>query len=360
MAKRRGGDFPGVSRNWQRGKMRWRFKKQVNGVKVIDTYIDHPYGSDEFKAAYDALLRGAEKPIFSTAIHGTLGWLIEDFMCHAQYQNASDIRKKTLRGQLDWTKANAGDWPLDDIRTRHVEHLMGMKAGPTAANTARKNLSTLFNFAIRRELMTVNPARKAMARKVNDSGYHTWTDAEVSQFCASFASGTKQRLALTLVLCTGAARQDVIRLGWQNVKAGRIAYRRGKTGQAADLPILPELWAELDRVPRDTMLFLNHGNGRPYKPETFANWFKDQCIAAGLPHCSTHGLRKAGATRLAHAGATEYEIMAFLAHKTPHEAATYTKAAGRARLADGGMSKLPSFQELQGNPVLQLTDKKGE
>jgi len=32
--------------------------------------------------------------------------------------------------------------------------------------------------------------------------------------------------------------------------------------------------------------------------------------------------------------------MAFLAHKTPKEAATYTKKAGRARLADGGFAKL--------------------
>lgn len=360
MAKRNGGKFPGVSRNWQRGKLRWRFKKHLYGVKVIDAYIDHPYGSDAFKAEYEALVRGAQKPAFSTAIHGTLGWLIEEFMGDSQYLNASDIRKKTLRGQFDWLRAEAGKWPLEDFRTRHVEHLMGLKAGPTAANTVRKNLSTLFNFAIRKEWLTVNPAKRAMARKVNESGYHTWTEAEITQFLDKFGPGTKQRLALVLILCTGAARQDVIRLGWQNIKAGRIAYRRGKTGQAADLPILPELWAELDRLPRDVMLFLHHGAGRPYKAESFANWFKDQCTAAGLAHCSSHGLRKAGATRLAHAGATEYEIMAFLAHKTPHEAATYTKAAGRARLADGGMKKLPSFHGLQGNQPPQVTENKGE
>ncbi|WP_223115655.1 tyrosine-type recombinase/integrase [Paracoccus amoyensis] len=360
MAKHKGGEFPGVSRNWQRGKLRWRFKKHVNGVKVIDAYIDHPYGSTEFKAAYEALLRGAEKPVFSTAVFGTVGWIIEQFMGDAQYLNASDSRRNTLRREFDWLKQQAGTWPLDDIRTRHVEHLMGMKTGPTAANTVRKNLSTLFNFGIRKEWLTVNPAKKAMTRKENDTGYHTWTEEEISRFLDTFGAGTKPRLAMLLVLSTGAARQDVIRLGWQNVKNGRISYRRGKTGQAADLPILPELWAELDRLPRNVMLFLHHGAGHAYKPESFANWFKDQCTAAGLPHCSTHGLRKAGATRLAEHGATEFEIMAFLAHKTPHEAATYTKAAGRARLADGGMSKLPSFTKLQGNSDVQDTETMGK
>lgn len=358
MAKRKGGQFPGVSKNWQRGKLRWRLKKQVNGVKVIDAYIDHPYGSDEFKAEYEALLKGAERPNISTAIYGTLGWLIEQFLGDAQYLNASDIRKKTLRGEFDWLKCEAGPWPVSDFRTRHVEVLMGLKTGPSAANTVRKNLSTLFNFAIRKEWMAVNPARHALARKTNETGYHTWTDSEIDQYLARFGPGTKPRLAMLLMLCTGAARQDVIRLGWQGVNNDRIAYRRGKTGQVADLPILPELWAELDRLPRDVELFLHHGAGLSYRLESIANWFKDQCVAAGLPHCSSHGLRKAGATRLAEHGASEYEIMAFLAHKTPHEAATYTKAAGRARLADGGMSKLPSLQKLQGNREVQAADFK--
>lgn len=104
--------------------------------------------------------------------------------------------------------------------------------------------------------------------------------------------------------------------------------------------ILPELHEVIGRVPRTQMLFVTHTGDRRYKPETFGNWFRDQCIAAGLPNCSRHGLRKAGATRLAEAGATEFEIMAFLGHKTPAEARTYTKKANRRVLADSAMQKL--------------------
>ena len=60
---------------------------------------------------------------------------------------------------------------------------------------------------------------------------------------------------------------------------------------------------------------------------------------AGLPHCASHGLRKAGAVRLANAGATEYEVQTYLAHKTPNEARTYVKAADRHRLSDSGQQK---------------------
>lgn len=102
---------------------------------------------------------------------------------------------------------------------------MGMKTGPSAAHSVRKNLSTLFNFSIRKERLVVNPAKKAMARKENDSGYHSWTENEISRFLDKFGPGTKQSLALVLIPCMC---QDVIRPGWQDIKAGRLPYRRGK------------------------------------------------------------------------------------------------------------------------------------
>ncbi len=51
-------------------------------------------------------------------------------------------------------------------------------------------------------------------------------------------------------------------------------------------------------------------------------------------------LRKAGATRLADAGASEWEIASYLAHSDTTQAAVYTKKANRARLADSGFAKL--------------------
>jgi len=79
---------------------------------------------------------------------------------------------------LDWLRGVAGDLPLAKFGTRHVEALTGKKSGPTAANTVKKNLSTLFNFAIKRDLrVTFNPARYADRRKENADDYHTWAEA---------------------------------------------------------------------------------------------------------------------------------------------------------------------------------------
>jgi len=74
------------------------------------------------------------------------------------------------------------------------------------------------------------------------------------------------------------SRQALTRAGWQNVKAGRNTYRRGKTDVGADLPIMPELADELRNIPADRLLFLTHGaRNLPYKPETLGNWFRDTC-----------------------------------------------------------------------------------
>ncbi len=89
------------------------------------------------------------------------------------------------------------------------------------------------------------------------------------------------------------------------------------------------------------MMLLAHGSGaNGYTAESLGNWFRDVCTEAGLNHCSAHRLRKAGARRLAEHGATEWEVMAFLAHRTAKEASRYTAAANRAKLTTTGMAKL--------------------
>ena len=51
-------------------------------------------------------------------------------------------------------------------------------------------------------------------------------------------------------------------------------------------------------------------------------------------------MRKAGATRLAEAGATEWEVASFLAHEDSKTVAVYVRKANRARMASNGMARL--------------------
>ncbi len=334
--------FPGVTRFTDRhGKIRWRLRVKVKG-KPISKFLPGAFGSVEFRAAYEAAINGARetKAAKTRAKEDTLEQLIELYFGSIRFRDLSDIRKTTLRRELEWLRIQAGHVPYKMMEVRHVEALMARKTGPVAANTVKKNLSMLFNFASKNDWYKGNPAKFADARKENADGYHTWTEEEIDQFLAHHGPGTDARLAAMLVLNTGASRQDVCALGWQSIKRNRISYKRGKTGVGNDLPILPELATELANVPKDRMIFLATRTGTARDPAAFGNLFADWVKEAGLSGCAVHGLRKAGATRLADAGAAEFEVMSYLAHSTPKEAARYTKKASRSRLGDSGMAKL--------------------
>jgi integrase len=115
------------------------------------------------------------------------------------------------------------------------------------------------------------------------------------------------------------------------------------------IPIHPELRRIIDATPSGALAFLISELGRPFTANGFGNRFRKWCDEAGLPpECSAHGLRKAAATRLAEAGATELEIRAITGHQTSREVSRYTKAVNQKQMAKSAMEKLT------GNKIVPL------
>ena len=343
---RRKNPFKGVTVIKDRhGKLRYRMRRMIAGRKV-DRYLPGVIGSTEFRATYEEALEGA-RIAAPRAKGGTVAFLIEAYLASSAFQNLAVRTRADKRWRLDWMKEAIGRARYAQLEPRHVEALMSKKGGPAAANRLKKDMSQLFRFAAKRfGYKGVNPAALADSHKERSEGFHTWTDEEIEVFRAKFLIGTKARLALELFLGTGAARQDAASLTRANILGDRLFYRRGKTGQEVDLPIMAELARELALIPRTQMVLLAHGQeAKSYSATPLGNWFRDRCREAGLPLCTSHGLRKAGARRLAEAGATEWEVMAFLAHRTAKEASRYTAAANRAILTTSGMARLSTKPE---------------
>jgi integrase len=85
--------------------------------------------------------------------------------------------------------------------------------------------------------------------------------------------------------------------------------------------------------------------GQPFTSQGFGNWFRVRCDQAGLPHCTAHGLRKAGATIAAERGASERQLMAIFGWQTSKQAVLYTRAAEQKVLAGGAMALLSTEQK---------------
>jgi integrase len=165
---------------------------------------------------------------------------------------------------------------------------------------------------------------------------------------------------MALMLYTGQRKSDAVKMGWQHVKANRIAVVQKKTGSMVDIPIHPELKRVLEGTPRGNLTFLMTEHGRPFTANGFGNWMRDRCDEAGLPQCTSHGLRKAMAKRLAEAGCSVNEIMAITGHATEGEVIRYTKEARKTLLADNAMTALQMGEARQSaNPLSQVSKSEG-
>jgi integrase len=123
------------------------------------------------------------------------------------------------------------------------------------------------------------------------------------------------------------------------IRDGVIVIPTEKTRQTVTIPLLPELAEIIAATRTGDLALIATNNGRPMTKESFGNWFRNACRAAGVPG-TAHGLRKAGATRAANNGATEAELEAIFGWRGGRMASLYTRHADRTRLARQAMEKM--------------------
>ena len=255
-----------------------------------------------------------------------------------------------------------GKAQADSLRRGDVIRMRdSMALTPAKARNWLATLRALYDYALDIEMVAVNPFRGVSGLKMREGGHATWGEHDIDRYLAHWRPGSVARRAAILMLCTGAARVDAVALGWQNVSPDgcRISYRRqkmeGRGGPLIDLPILPDLAAELATIPRTQMTFLETVHGRPRSHKSLTEDMRRWTAAAGLPRgLTSHGLRKSLARRLAEHGATVVEIMAVLGHKSPAMAMHYVAAYDRAKAGSSGMERLG---DISGSNVTTLRRK---
>jgi len=362
-------DFPYLMEDTDRhGNVRLYVRRYGSKIRITE-----PKGSPDFARAYSAALDSLEtKTGHKVAGHrqaapkGTLGWLAAQYFASQRFQ-ALDAKSQTTRrlvieGCLREPRAKGSSslmsaCPINKVTDGAVMMLMDRKAEhPGAANNRKKYISAMFGWAVKAKHMPANPARDAERVSYASGGFHTWTVDEVRQFQERHPVGTKARLALSLLLYVGVRRGDVVQLGRQHVKDGWLRFVPSKTRYkrltVSEKPILPVLANVINASPVGDLTFLVTGYGRPFTAAGFGNWFRDRCNEAGLPQCTAHGLRKAGATLAAENGATERELMAMFDWSTSAQANVYTAAANRKRLSGrtANLIKMPHQDEIAPPP----------
>lgn len=303
-------------------------------------------GTDEFFGAYEAAVAAAKlRPALPSA--NTFRGLCVRYFASVQFKALDPSTRRWRQRALDRICETEGDKPSALMERIHVRRLRDQLAdAPAVANTRLKALKALFAWAVDEELLLNNPARDVHLIKYVPRPHHTWTVEEVIAFEVRHPIGTQAHLAMTLLRYTAGRCEDAVRLGRQHIRDGRVQFTQAKNEHRKpvfiDIPAHPDLLAAIEACRSGHMTFLVTAYGKPFSVKGFGNKFKDWCKAAGLPQCSTHGLRSALATRLAEVGATPHQIQAWTGHQTLSEVDRYTKAASRSHLANDGLKKLIS------------------
>lgn len=274
-------------------------------------------------------------------VPGSVHALSVAYYSSADFQRLKPRTQRTYKGILDRYRDKYGDYPVDQLEPRHIRAQMDRMADkPAAANNMLKVLRAVMRYAFERGMVRSDPTAGVKMLRYQVEGFHTWTEAEIGAFEACWPVGTKERLALDLLLYTAQRSGDVRVMTLPQVQGGRVLVRQEKTGQMVDIPLHSRLEASLALRQGGHVVLLTNRSGKPFTEKGFGNWIKKAAVKAGLPHCSAHGLRKAAARRLAEAGCTVHEIMSITGHQSLKEVERYTREAARRGLADTAITRI--------------------
>lgn len=317
------------------GKVRYRFRK-----RGLPTYhFRFEPGTPEFMAEYhDA--KSAVPEVQERASPYTYDALIASFYHSKKWMAMKPSSQKTYRGIIERFRAKNGTKDVRRVTAAAIDaKLASMAETPAAANNLRKTLARLHRHAIKLDWRRDNPVDATDAYK-QGKGWHCWTEGEIQAFRDRWPLGTRERLALELLLNTALRESDVVIVGRQHLRDGELHLHHGKNESPTIVPLGSELAAAIAAYDSGNMTYLATQFGKPFTVKGFYNWFKRSCVKAGLPHCSPHGVRKAISRRLAESGATSLEGRAVTGHKTDREFARYAEQANRRALAKTAMGKV--------------------
>lgn len=333
--------YPDVTKTTIKRKTYWRFRRKGHATY----YFKAPYGSKDFEREYAACIEAEPLKIGADrVIPGSVDDVIARYYSDTAFMDLRPSTQAVYRGVLEQFRSTFGKDSIRRFDAERIAKLMtAMRHKPHAAARLRKLLTQLFKIARRAKLVPFNfdPVKDAPAPKAeNTEGYHNWTEDELAIFEAKHPLGTKPRLAFALLLYGAQRSGDVRFLTHRAIGGGRIRLKQSKTSNAVDVPIIEPLREVLEAGPLGDLLLLENRDGDAFTAKGFYNLVKRACIAAGLPHCSAHGLRKAAARRCREAKCSDEEGMAITGHKRVREYRRYAGDGSIGERSDAAMTKV--------------------
>lgn len=220
------------------------------------------------------------------------------------------------------------------LRRHHVIRYRDDNAGAVRfANYLVQILRILMEHAIDQGWRADNPAKGVALLKSTAPKRKPWPPAMIEAYRAAATGPAK--LIFELCLGTGQRIGDVLRMRWNDLDAGGVNVRQGKTGAALWVPLTPHLRATLAQTPRAGLTIVCNPDGRPMAYKTAQGHVMRGRALVGAEAFDIHALRHTAASELAALGCSDELIMAVTGHSSARMVAHYAGAARqRARATE--------------------------
>jgi integrase len=278
----------------------------------------------------------------------TLGDLIEDFVL----EPSAPGRKYWAPQHLEFWKDQIGGLPIREVSRKDVNAALatlrtmparrggfgGVKITGTtlSAGTVNRYLATLssvFNFALEREIIDDHPMKGGKVKKLKESNgrRRILSPDEEARLMAAAEASTWPMLALFVRLCltTAARRSEALRLRWRDVNLDESVaiLPTSKNDRPRALPLVADVRAAFEAAKKvkplhSDWVFFDPKN--PAKPKSIASEWKTCRINAGLyndrddplERVVLHTTRHTAVTRMIKGGANLAQAAAVSGHQT--------------------------------------------
>lgn len=324
------------------GNVRYYYRRSKPAIAMPDAAPDSP----EFMQAYTDAMNGvAKRSVKVSHRTGSIGAGIRAFLACDEYLGKASSTRASWRRFAEEAEEFFGKASMADLEPQYIRKYLA-KFGPHPANNRLKLWRAMGKWWEDVGLVEADPAKLVRRRETPSSdGHEPWTADDVKKFRKHWQIGTMQRLAMEIMLQTGAAIGDAIRLGPANMKGDWLTYQRGKTDTTCTVPLFaanrpafyPEathLKACLAAAPKH-MTWLSTKSGASRSPKAAAQWFSAAASKAGIEGKTAHGLRKYLSVHMAERGATQEQRMAILGHETSAQTRHYSKSADAMKIISG-------------------------
>ncbi len=203
-------------RSMKNGRLCYRFEPP-GGPK---RWFRSEPGTPEFLAEWQRYMAGEAEDVKAEERRhvrpGSFAWLVNQYTASAAWARLAPATQKQRLRFYQIFLDKAPDAPADALTARDLRRMRDNRAKtPALANNMLKAVSALYDWALEHELVKENPAKGVKhLPPASRSGFPPWTIEDVRAFTARWPEGTREHLALMLLLFTAVPRTFKQAISW--------------------------------------------------------------------------------------------------------------------------------------------------